>query len=152
MRSKALSLQAGRIMRDVRFAAVSVLFLVLMLAAASPAFAGISDFAINGDATLAPGDLQVSTTGTVMCRPGEQASILVTVVQFERRQQVAKAFGSTNFFLCTGALETRTVTGVADIPMRSGPASATASAFALVGPMTFETALTSAELKLQETH
>ena len=138
-------------MRQVRFAAVSVLSLVLMLAVASPAFAGISDFAINRDVTLPPGDLQVTVTGTVMCPLGESVFISVTVVQIEHGQLVANTTPSTSFF-CSGALDTWTVTGTVGIPMHPGPASASAFAFGFAPPFTFENALTSAELLLQESH
>ena len=146
-----------RQVRQVRFAAVSMLGLVLTLAAASPAFAGISDFSITRNATLAPGGLQVSVSGTVMCPVGETVSITLQVSQFEHGQLVATAFGSTSFpfgIACNGAVETWTLTASASFsatPMHAGPASASASAFAgfFFPP---ETAQTTAELLLQETH
>ncbi len=138
-------------MRQARFAAVSLLGLVLTLVAASPAFAGISDFAINRNATLSPGGLLVTMTGTVMCPVGETVFINVSVVQIEHGQLVANAGGST-FFFCSGAVDPWTVTGSPIIPMHPGSASASASAFAFSPTSTSEFALTSAELLLQETH
>lgn len=144
-------------MRHVRFTAVSILTLVLMLAATSPAFAGISDFSITRNATLAPGGLQVSVSGTVMCPVGETVSITLQVSQFEHGQLVATAFGSTPFFggiACTGAVETWTLTAspsFSAIPMHPGSASAVAGASAGFFPFP-ESAQTTAELLLQETH
>ncbi len=144
-------------MRQARFAAMSLLGLVLTLVAASPAFAGISDFSITRNATLTPGGLQVSVSGTVACPVGETVSITVQVSQFEHGQLVATVFGSTSFpfggIACNGAVETWTLPAVPSFsatPMHDGPASAAASAFAGFFPS--ETAQTSAELLLKETH
>jgi hypothetical protein len=143
-------LQGERIMRHPKFAAASTLGLVLMLAAASPALAGISNFATDRDATLAPGGLQMSVNGTVKCPINEAVFVTVQVVQFEHGQLVASASGNTatGFVACTGDVQPWEVTAISNIPMHPGPASASATAFAF---FPFENAAASAELLLGPT-
>ena len=137
-------------MRHVRFAAVSMLGLVLMLVAASPALAGISNFATDRDATLSPGGLQMSVTGTVKCPINESVFMTVQIVQFEHGQLVASAFGNTatGSIACTGDVQPWEVTAISNIPMHPGPASASATAFAF---FPFENAQAGAELQLAPT-
>jgi len=145
-----LFLQGERIMRHQKFAAASTLGLALMLAVASPAHAGISNFATDRDATLSPGGLQVSVTGTVKCPINESIFMTVQVVQFEHGQLIASAFGNTatGSLACTGAVQPWEVTAISNIPMHPGPASASATAFSF---FPFENAAASAELLLSIT-
>ena len=119
-------------MRRATSAAVSISTLVLMLAAASPALAGISDFAINRDATLAPGDLQVTVTGTVMCPVNEVPIISVLVTQIERAQLVTSGSGAIQF-TCSGTVQSWQVLVTVNLPMHPGFASASANAMAFAG-------------------
>lgn len=144
------------LMSRVGFAKVSALGLGLMLAPASPAFAGISSFSITS-ATLAPSKVLVTVNGTVACPSSEVFSILVGVTQFVRGKFIAHAFGEIPNpqgmpppISCTGAVLNWTVVASSGIPMKAGPASVVANALAF-DPTTFaeETALTSAEFILK---
>lgn len=123
----------------------------LMLVPASPAFADISDFSINGAATLGSNGLSATVTGTILCSVGEMAFISVTVTQIHAKQ-MANAAGSTQIFPCNGTILNWSVTvqSTNAVPMRTGPASASAIASGIdFSGRVFEKQSTSAEIKLR---
>jgi Family of unknown function (DUF6299) len=107
-----------------------VLVLVVTIAivgiTAGAAFAHISEFTIDEDATLAPGGLQVVVTGTLQCTAGETANVSVTVSQ-DRGQQTATGFGFANI-ACDGSVQSWGATVSTSSPFKNGPAGAVAFA------------------------
>jgi hypothetical protein len=133
-----------------RIVPISVFGFFLMLVPTGSAFAGISNFSINQAATLAPGGTQVTVTGAVMCPTPETVQISVSITQFVSDHVVGKS-GNTPFpgIRCTGAVQNWTVTAGSSAPMQTGAASARANAFACCSINNFESAETTAEVKLQ---
>jgi hypothetical protein len=133
------------------FAAASALGLCWLLV--GPAFAGILSFSITSG-TVDSGGLLMTATGTVACPSNEVIEISVTVAQFVRGTTVANAFGFTPL-QCNPAGQPWTVTarplGFPSIPMKLGPASVGAFAFASdPNTGTFEDAQTSARIILKK--
>jgi hypothetical protein len=85
-----------------RFVAISALGLGLMLILAGPAFA--ISFSIDPNATLAPGGLSVTVTGTVVCGPGESGGVSAQVSRTEKAKLVANASGSSSIN-CDGTVQ-----------------------------------------------
>jgi len=122
----------------------------LAVCCAGPAFANIQTFTIDGDATLAPGGLEVTVTGTLQCSLGESASIGVAVAQ-DRGQQTATASGSTQL-TCDGSLQSWSIHAITNSGLKTGPAGARASAATFLGPPTFvltDTATATARVHLR---
>src|SRR3989442_3926682 len=104
----------------------------LAVCCAGPAFANIQAFTIDGDATLAPGGLEVTVTGTLQCSLGESASIGVAVAQ-DRGQQTATASGSTQL-TCDGSLQSWSIHAITNSGLKTGPAGPRARAPTLFWP------------------
>ena len=122
----------------------------LAVCCAGPAFANIQTFTIDGDATLAPGGLEVTVTGTLQCSLGESASIGVAVAQ-DRGQQTATASGSTQL-TCDGSLQSWSIHAITNSGLKTGPAGARARAATFLGPPTFvltDTATATARVHLR---
>ncbi|HEY8007168.1 MAG TPA: hypothetical protein VIE66_10335 [Methylocella sp.] len=113
----------------VSFATGSALSIGLMLALASPGFAGIS-LSINPTATFVPGNnKQVIVTGTVTCPSGKVITVGIQMVQ--QGKMAAHAWGETRGVQCnTGTVSTWEITASSPVPMQGGPASALAGAWA----------------------
>jgi hypothetical protein len=139
--------------RSAGFLGLTVLTLVGVFAVvgitAGAAFANITTFTIDEDATLAPGGLQVVVTGTLLCTPGDTASILIIVAQ-DRGQQTATANGSSGTIACDGTLQDWGITASSNSPFKNGPAAArgTASSTSPGMPPTFDSAMATARLHL----
>jgi hypothetical protein len=134
--------------------AASMLGLGLMLAPASPVFAGISSFSIDRDTTATfnstTATYTVTVRGSVMCPSGEAVNISVQITQFHGGLDFDTASGSTGKPIsCSttlpsppGALSTLNwvvfatctqSTGCNTIGLRSGAALAVANAIATGG-------------------
>jgi hypothetical protein len=111
------------------FTVAAVSGIGLMLASASPAFAGIFSLSINRDAILAPGGHQTTVTGTVGCPADERAALAVEVSKVEG-QKIIGGNGRTNQFKCTGSVQNWTVTVNFNAPLHTGRADAVANATA----------------------
>ena len=111
------------------------LLLVLALGGVTthPGFAHIQALAIDPRGTVSASGLEITVTGTIDCASlvgtPETAQVNVQVSQFAHGQLVAGASGSTGNFTCTGAVQQWSVTAVAFVPLKNGPASVRADGF-----------------------
>jgi hypothetical protein len=115
----------------ISFAAASALSVGLMLAIAGPGFAGIS-FTVNSPATFVPGsNKQVIVTGTVTCPSGKVVTVGIQLMQ--QGKMAAHAMGETRGVQCiTGTISPWEITASSPVPMKEGPASTLAGAWACI--------------------
>lgn len=115
------------------FAAASGLSAAMLLIPASMAGAGTSGFVINSPATLVAGssNKQVAVMGTVACPSGSIVTIGVQILQ--PGPKAAHALGDTKgvpVFCSGGTAVPWSVTAISNLPMKPGPASFLAGAWA----------------------
>lgn len=111
---------------------VAVLTLLVLGVVASSASAHTTSLTIDPQATLEPGGLGASVSGTVVCTAGHLANIQVQLTQFRHGQVTATGFGNTPQFLCSGITQQWQVTVTTifnSAPFKRGSASARADSF-----------------------
>ena len=101
-----------------RLAAASTIGLGLLLAAANPGLAGVSNFSVNSPATLVPGNnKQVIVTGKVMCIKGKEITVGLQLVQ--QGGMAAHARGEFRQTCQVSDIITWTITASSAVPIQA---------------------------------